>query len=71
MAVDFQHEADGCFRLAETETDADLRTVLMGMGYGWLTLARHQPVAPPRHASLASRHDPYDEPTDEPEDLLP
>lgn len=70
MAVDFQHEADGCFRLAETETDADLRTVLMGMGYGWLTLARHRPAAPPRRAPLG-RHDPFDEPTDEPEDLLP
>ena len=61
MAVDFQHEADGCFRLAQSEADADLRTVLMGMGYGWLALARHQ----------TSRHDPFDEPTDEPEDLLP
>jgi len=63
MAVDFQHEADGCFRLAQSEADADLRTVLMGMGYGWLALARHQ---------TASRNDdPFDEPTDEPEEPMP
>ena len=61
--VDFQHEAHGCFRLAQSETDADLRTVLMGMGYGWLTLAQHH---------KASRHaDPFDEPMDEPDDLMP
>jgi len=60
--VDFQHEADGCFRLAQAETDTDVRTVLMGMGYGWLTLANHR---------KARRGDPFDEPTDEPDDLLP
>lgn len=61
--VDFQHEADGCFRLAQAETDTDLRTVLMGMGYGWLTLANHR--------KASRRGDPFDEPTDEPDDLLP
>ena len=63
MAVDFQHEADGCFRLAETEADVDLRTILMGMGYGWLALARLR--------TASHQGDPYDEPTDEPDDLLP
>ena len=63
MAVDFQHEADGCFRLAESEADADLRTVLMGIGYGWLALGQHH--------TASRRADPFDEPTDEPEDPLP
>jgi hypothetical protein len=62
--VDFQQEADGCFRLAESETHADVRTILMGMGYGWLTLAsRHQ--TPSR-----ARHDLFEEPTEEPADDL-
>ena len=58
--VDFQQEADGCFRLAEAESHAEVRTILMGMGYGWLTLASHQKVS---HA------EPFEEPTDEPDDL--
>ncbi len=62
--VDFQQEADGCFRLAESETHAEVRTILMGMGYGWLTLASHQQA--PRHA----RHDLFEEPTEEPADDL-
>jgi hypothetical protein len=59
--VDFQREADGCFRLAEAETHADIKTILMGMGYGWLTLASHRKTA---HA------EPFDEPTEEPDDML-
>ena len=62
--VDFQQEADGCFRLAESETHAEVRTILMGMGYGWLTLAGHQ-QAPSR-----ARHELFEEPTEEPADDL-
>ena len=62
--VDFTREADGCFRLAESETHAEVRTILMGMGYGWLTLANHQ------KASGQAHHEPFDEPTDEPADDL-
>jgi hypothetical protein len=61
--VDFQQEAEGCFRLAETETHAEVRTILMGMGYGWLTLASH------RKASGGAHADPFEEPTEEPDDL--
>jgi hypothetical protein len=60
--VDFQREADGCFRLAESETNVDVRTILMGMGYGWLTLANHH------KASGDAHHEPFDEPTEEPSD---
>jgi hypothetical protein len=60
--VDFQREADGCFRLAEVEPHADVRTILMGMGYGWLTLASHQ--------KASGDSDTFDEPTEEPDDLL-
>jgi len=62
--VDFQQEADGCFRLAETETHADVRTILMGMGYGWLTLASHQKASGDAHAEQ------FEEPTEEPDDPL-
>jgi hypothetical protein len=62
--VDFQQEADGCFRLAEAEIHADVRTILMGMGYGWLTLANHQKASGDVHA------EPFEEPTEEPDDLL-
>jgi len=62
--VDFTQEANGCFRLAESETQAEVKTILMGMGYGWLTLAK-------RHmASSAGHREPIDEPTDEPADDL-
>jgi hypothetical protein len=37
--VDFRQEARGCLRLAEEETQAELKTILMGMALGWLTLA--------------------------------
>jgi hypothetical protein len=36
----------------------------MGMGYGWLTLASHQ------KSSGGVRADPFEEPTEEPDDLL-
>ena len=62
--MDFTREADGCFRLAESETHAEVRTILMGMGYGWLTLANHQ------KASSEAHHEPIEEPTDEPADDL-
>jgi hypothetical protein len=39
--LDFRQEARGCLRLAEAETQAELKTILMGMALGWLTLA-HQ-----------------------------
>lgn len=62
--VDFHQEADGCFRLAESETHAEVRTILMGMGYGWLTLASHH------KAPGSVRHDVFEEPTEEPADDL-
>ena len=37
--LDFAQEANRCFRLAECETHAGIGTILMGMGYGWLSLA--------------------------------
>lgn len=61
--VDFKQEAEGCFRLAEAETHAEVRTILLGMGYGWLTLASHRKAPGIAHA------DPFDEPTEEPDDL--
>ncbi len=69
--VDFQQEADGCFRLAEAETQADVRTILMGMGYGWLTLATHQKASRQSQSQSHSHShsEPFDEPTDEPDDL--
>jgi hypothetical protein len=37
--MDFRQEARGCLRLAEAETQAELKTILMGMALGWLTFA--------------------------------
>ena len=37
--LDFRQEAKGCLHLAEVEANPDLKTVLMGMALGWLTLA--------------------------------
>jgi hypothetical protein len=62
--LDFTQEANGCFRLAESETHAEVRTILMGMGYGWLTLANRQ------KASGDAPHEPFEEPTEEPSDDL-
>jgi hypothetical protein len=39
--MDFRQEARGCLRLAEAEKQAELRTILMGMALGWLTLESH------------------------------
>jgi hypothetical protein len=60
--LDFTQEANGCFRLAESEAHAEVRTILMGMGYGWLTLANHHKAPDTLH------HEPIDEPTEEPAD---
>ena len=62
--LDFEQEANGCFRLAESETHAELKTILMGMGYGWLALASHRKLASGAH------YEPIDEPTEEPDDLV-
>lgn len=62
--VDFTQEANGCFRLAEAETHDEVKTILMAMGYGWLTLAdRHR-------AGGKVNQEPVDEPTEEPVDDL-
>jgi hypothetical protein len=39
--VDFRDEARGCLELAKAETQGEVRTILMGMALGWLTLASH------------------------------
>ena len=62
--VDYTQEANGCFRLAEAETQAEMKTIFMGMAYGWLTLADH------RRASSEGNREPIDEPTEEPVDDL-
>ena len=61
--LDFTQEANGCLRLAEAETQEEVRTILMGMAYGWLTLAN---VRPPRDG----HPEPIEEPTEEPVDDL-
>ncbi len=62
--LDFTQEANGCFRLAESETQAEVKTILMGMGYGWLTLANRQKQLDKGHPG------PIEEPTEEPVDDL-
>jgi hypothetical protein len=62
--LDFEQEADGCFRLAESETQPEMKTILMGMAYGWLTFANHQ------KASSGGHREPIEEPTEEPIDDL-
>jgi hypothetical protein len=39
---DFREEARGCLQLAQVENQPELKTVLMGMALGWLTLADHK-----------------------------
>jgi hypothetical protein len=39
--VNFRDEARGCLELAKAETQREVRTILMGMALGWLTLASH------------------------------
>ena len=62
--LDFTQEANGCLRLAETETQEEVKTILMGMAYGWLTLANHaRPLGD-------GRREPIEEPIEEPADDL-
>jgi len=60
--LDFTHEANDCFRLAESEMQPEIKTILMGMAYGWLTFANRHPATGKGHGG------PIDEPTDEPAD---
>ena len=62
--VDFTQEANGCFRLAESETQAEVKTILMGMAFGWLTLADHARPSNDVH------REPVNEPIEEPVDNL-
>jgi hypothetical protein len=45
--LDFREEAKCCLNLAEAETHPEVRTLLMGMVVGWLSLANRTkaPVA--------------------------
>ena len=45
--LDFREEAKWCLNLAEAETHPEVRTLLMGMVVGWLSLANRTkaPVA--------------------------
>jgi hypothetical protein len=49
--LDFRQEAKGCLHLAEAETSPEVRTVLMGMALGWLTLACEKDSPPPQDES--------------------
>jgi hypothetical protein len=62
--LDFRQEARGCLLLAESETQAEVKTILMGMALGWLTLA-DQANSP---AGLVP--EPTDELAEEPVDAL-
>jgi hypothetical protein len=44
--LDFREEARGCLHLAEAETHPEMRTVLMGMVLGWLTLENQKTRSP-------------------------
>ena len=62
--LDFTQEANGCLRLAESETHAGVKTILMGMAYGWLAIANHLRPSSQMHP------EPVDEPIEEPVDDL-
>jgi len=62
--LDFTQEANGCLRLAESETHSEVKTILMGMAYGWLTIANHA------RPSTDALREPVDEPIEEPVDDL-
>jgi len=62
--LDFRQEARGCLRLAETEAQAEVKTILMGMALGWLTLANQA------RPSADLEEEPVDEPLEEPADTL-
>jgi hypothetical protein len=49
--LDFRQEAKGCLHLAEAEENPEVRTVLMGMALGWLTLAYEKDSHPPHDES--------------------
>jgi len=65
--VDCRGEATECLRLARSETQSEVRTILMGMALGWLTLAHH--VAPP-DVVHDEQPEPADGPIEEPVDEL-
>lgn len=65
--VDCRSEATQCLRLAESETQSEVKTILMGMALGWLTLAHH--VAPSVDAH-DTEPEPADGPIEEPVDEL-
>jgi hypothetical protein len=65
--VDCRGEATECLRLARSETQSEVRTILMGMALGWLTLAHH--VAPPDEVH-DEQPEPADGPIEEPADEL-
>jgi hypothetical protein len=51
--LDFREEAKWCLNLAEAETHPEMRTRLMGMVVGWLSLAnRMKSPAALQHAGM-------------------
>jgi hypothetical protein len=51
--LDFREEAKWCLNLAEAETQPEVRTLLMGMVVGWLSLAnRTKSPAALQHAPM-------------------
>ena len=51
--LDFREEAKWCLNLAEAETQPEMRTLLMGMVVGWLSLAnRMKSPAALQHAGM-------------------
>jgi hypothetical protein len=70
--LDFTQEARGCLRLAECETQSELKTILMGMALGWLTLAKEMAPAGVGHEDVSDEptDGPVEEPVDEPIDEL-
>ena len=51
--LDFREEAKWCLNLAEAETNPEMRTLLMGMVVGWLSLAnRMKSPAALQHAGM-------------------
>jgi hypothetical protein len=61
--LDFTQEANGCLRLAESETQEEVKTILMGMAFGWLTLANH--ARPSSDGHRESIDEPIEEPVDD------
>jgi hypothetical protein len=43
--LDFREEARGCLELARAEGHPEVKTLLMGMALGWLTLHDHMKSA--------------------------